>query len=270
VLTTPHLGASTGEAQESVAVEAAELVTAFLLRNEARFAINMVPISAAEMIDMQQHLDLGYRLGLLLAQQNKSGHVRAARLQFRGEAAQKNTKLITASFAAGLLESALDETANIVNAELLARERGIEIGESTSTETGDFSTMVTATLETDDGELTAAGTMFGDKFLRLVRLGKFHLDTFLDGILLIYRHRDVPGLIGFIGTVCGKHQVNIASMALGRSHNKPGGDSVAVLNVDSEPSAEALAEIATHPEVSGIEIVKLPPAGTPLPWLVSS
>jgi D-3-phosphoglycerate dehydrogenase len=186
---------------------------------------------------------------------------------YRGEAATKNTRLITASFAAGLLECALAENVNIVNAEMLAKERGIRITESSSSEVGDFSTMIRATSETDAGELTASGTIFGKQFLRLVRLGPFGLDAYLDGHLLIYRHRDVPGLIGFIGTVFGKHRVNIAHMALGREKSEPGGDAVAVLNLDNEPSPEALAEIRGHPEVTGVELVKLPPAGEPLPWL---
>jgi D-3-phosphoglycerate dehydrogenase len=268
VLTTPHLGASTDEAQELVALEAAEIMTGFLLRNEVRHAVNMAPLSAAEMADMKAYLDLGRRLGLLLAQQNKCSGVRSAHLLYRGEAATKNTRLITSSFAAGLLECALAEHVNIVNAELLAKERGIRITESTSTEIGDFSTMIRASIETDGGELTASGTIFGKQFLRLVRLGPFGLDAYLDGQLLIYRHRDVPGLIGFIGTVFGKHQVNIAHMALGREKNEPGGDAVAVLNLDNEPSPAALAEVRQHSEVTGVELVKLPPAGAPLPWLV--
>jgi len=205
---------------------------------------------------------------LLLAQLNKAG-LRAAHLLYRGEAATKNTRLVTSSFAAGLLETALDESVNIVNAELLAKERGIRITESSSSEVGDFSTMIRATIETDAGDLTAAGTIFGKQFLRLVRLGHFGLDAYLDGTLLIYRHRDVPGLIGFIGTVFGRHQVNIAHMALGRERHEPGGDAVAVLNLDNEPSPAALDEVRRHSEVTGVEMVKLPPAGAPLPWLVA-
>jgi len=270
VLTTPHLGASTDEAQELVAVEAAEIIAGYLLRNEVRHAVNMAPLSAAEMAEVKAYLDLGRRLGLLLAQQNRGSHVRAAHLLYRGEAATKNTRLITSSFAAGLLETALAENVNIVNAELLAKERGIRITESSSSEVGDFSTMIRATLETDSGDVTVAGTIFGKQFLRLVKLGPFSLDAYLDGVLLIYRHRDVPGLIGFIGTVFGKYQVNIAHMALGREHNEPGGDAVAVLNLDNEPSAEALEEVRRHGEVTGVELVKLPPAGAPLPWLVAN
>ena len=269
ILTTPHLGASTEEAQESVAIEAAEIITGFLVRNEVRHAINMAPISATEMEDMRSYLDLARRLGLLLAQLNKSSGVKSARIEYRGEAAAKKTKLMTSAFAAGLLESALHENVNIVNAEMLAHERGIEITESSSIETGDFATMVSATIDTDAGEITAAGTMFGHEFLRLVRLGPFHLDSYLDGLMLLYRHSDVPGLIGYIGTICGEHGVNIASMALGRESKEAGGDSIAILNIDSEPSEQALAEIDKHPEVTSVELVKLPLAGTPLPWLVS-
>lgn len=268
VLVTPHLGASTEEAQELVAVEAAEIIAGFLTRNEVRHAVNMAPISAAEMADMQIYLDLGLRLGLLLAQLHKSAGVRGAKLHFKGEAATKKTKLISNSFAAGLLSSALCEEANIVNAELLARERGIEIHEEVSTEIGDFSTLVSATLITDQGEITAAGTVFGKQFLRLVRLDQFHLDAYLDGILLLYRHIDRPGVIGHIGTICGRHQVNIAQMALGRIADRPGGESIAVLHLDNEPSAEALAELNQHQAVTGVQLVRLPKAGAPLPWLV--
>ncbi|MEX0717192.1 MAG: phosphoglycerate dehydrogenase [Planctomycetaceae bacterium] len=266
VLATPHLGASTDEAQELVAVEAAEIIGGFLLRNEIRHAVNIAPISATEMADMRIYLDLGRRLGLLLAQLKRSGGLKSAKVHYRGEAATKKTRLITSAFTAGLLETALEE-ANIVNAEMLARERGIEISETCSSEAGDFATMITATIATDKEELTAAGTIFGHQFLRLVRLGHFNLDAYLDGQLVIYRHRDVPGLIGYIGTIFGRHGVNIAHMALGREKPEPGGDSVAILNVDTRPSEEAIAEISNKPEVTGVEVVALPKAGAPLPWL---
>jgi len=269
VLTTPHLGASTDEAQELVAVEAADIISGFLLRSEIRHAVNMSPISAAEMSDMRVYLDLAHRLGLLLAQQNKQGGVKSAKIHLRGEAATKNNRLVTSAFAAGLLEAALDEQVNIVNAELLARERGIDITCSVSHEVGDFSTLVGASIQTDGGELTASGTVFGKEFVRLVKLGPFNLDAYLDGLLLIYRHRDVPGLIGFIGTIFGQHEVNIAHMALGRERQESGGDAVAVLNLDSDPSAEALGEVLAHPEVQAVEVVRLPPAGAPLPWLMT-
>lgn len=268
VLATPHLGASTDEAQELVAVEAAEIISGFLVRNEVRHAVNMAPITAAEMVDMRPYLDLGLRLGLLLAQLNKSG-VRGVKLQFKGEAANKKTKLIANAFAAGLLSTALADNVNIVNAEMLAKERGIEINEELSHEVGDFSTMISATVVTETGELTAAGTVFGKQFLRLVRIDQFHLDAYLDGLLLLYKHIDKPGVIGFIGTICGKHNVNIAHMALGRERNEQGGDAIAVLNLDNAPDAATLAEVAEHKAVTAVQLITLPRAGEPLPWLVS-
>lgn len=267
VLVTPHLGASTEEAQELVAVEAAEIITTFLTRNEVRHAVNMVPISSAEMADMQAYLDLGLRLGQLLAQLHKGG-VKAAKLMYRGEAATKKTKLISSAFAAGLMSAALSENVNVVNADMLARERGIEITESSSTEVGDFSTLVSATLVTDQGEFTAAGTIFGKQFLRLVRLDQFQLDAYLDGCMLLYRHIDKPGVIGSVGTACGTHKVNIAHMAVGRLKNEPGGDAIAVLNLDNEPSSAALTDISKNDAVQEVQVVKLPPAGAPLPWSV--
>ena len=203
----------------------------------------------------------------MLAQLTKGQGIKAARLNFRGDAASRPTKLITNAFTSGLLTAALEANVNIINAEMMARERGIQVTSSSSTDTGAFATLVSATVETDQGEMTAAGTTFGNDFLRLVRLGEYQLDAYLDGLLLIYRHLDVPGLIGAIGTTFGKHNVNISHMALGREKNVPGGNAIAVLNLDNEPSAAALQEVKDHPDVTGVELVHLPPAGAPLPWL---
>jgi D-3-phosphoglycerate dehydrogenase len=265
-LLTPHLGASTEEAQEQVALEAAEIITAFLVRGEIRHAVNMIPVSAQEMKGLRPYLDLGWRLGLLLAQLTQGRPHKAARLQFRGDAAQRPIKLITSAFTAGLLSTALPDSVNILNAEMLAKDRGIEISATGSSEVGAFSTLIAASVETDAGTIHAAGTTFGNEFLRLVKLDNFQMDAYLDGLMLLYRHRDRPGLIGAIGTTFGRHNVNISHLALGRERNEPGGQAIAVLNLDNEPSAMALAEVAAHPDVTGVELVKLPPAGAPLPW----
>ncbi|MFY9254104.1 MAG: phosphoglycerate dehydrogenase [Fuerstiella sp.] len=267
VLTTPHLGASTDEAQELVAVEAAEIISDYLVNNEIRYAVNMAPVSGAEMDDLKHYLDLTYRLGLLASQMIKGQALKSAEIDFRGEAAEKKTRLLTSAFSVGLLEAALDANVNIINATSLAKSRGIQISETASGNSENFASMISIKLVTDQGEFEAAGTIFGRQFLRLVKLGPFCFEAFLDGLLLVYRHRDVPGLIGYIGTICGKNEVNIANMALGRQANHPGGDSVAVLNLDNELSAQALAEVLAHPEVTGVELVRLPTAGAGLPWM---
>jgi D-3-phosphoglycerate dehydrogenase len=263
VVTTPHLGASTVEAQVSVAREAAQLLIDYLTRGVVQFAVNMAAIDRTELEELRLYIDLARRLGLVHAQMCH-GAIHKAVLHYRGEVARRSTKLITAAFAAGLLESHLAQNVNIVNAELLARERGIEIVEQISPKKGDFSTLVRAEVITDKKTYTAAGTLFGNQFLRLVQLGPYGLDTYLDGVMLIFTHRDLPGLIGFIGTIFGKHGVNIAQMTVGRQ--LPGGEAIAVLNLDNTPPEEALREVRSHPQISSLCIVKLPPAGAMPAW----
>src|SRR6516164_8559375 len=139
VVITPHLGASTIEAQESVALEAAQLLIDFLLRGVVGFAVNMAAVDRTELQELRLYVDMARRLGLLHAQMAQ-GAIKRAELKYQGEVAQRGTRLITAAFAAGLLEYRLAENVNIVNAELLARERGIEIAERSSTRKGDFGT----------------------------------------------------------------------------------------------------------------------------------
>jgi D-3-phosphoglycerate dehydrogenase len=250
-----------------VAAEAGEIITGFLLDNEIRYAINMAPVSGAEMEDLRHYLGLSYRLGLLASQMIRGQALKSANIDFRGDAADKNTRLLKSVFTTGLLEGALDASVNLVNAASVAKERGINITESASGDCENFASLINVRLTTDQKEFSASGTIFGNQFQRLVRLGRYPLEAFLDGTLLIYRHRDVPGLIGFIGSILGRHHVNIANMALGRQNNEAGGDSVAVLNLDTPPSQEALDEILEHDEVTGIEIVRLPDAGINPTWM---
>jgi D-3-phosphoglycerate dehydrogenase len=262
VVVTPHLGASTLEAQISVAREAAQLLVDYLTRGIVQFAVNMAAVDRTELEELRLYVDLARRLGLLHAQMCQ-GAIRRAEVSYRGEVARRSIRLVTAAFTAGLLEHRI-ENVNIVNAELLARERGIEIVELTNPRKGDFGTLIKVDLETDKKTYTAAGTIFGNQFLRLVQLGPFHLDAFMDGVMLIFTHRDLPGLIGFIGTIFGKHQVNIAQMTVGRQ--LPGGEAMGVLNLDAFPPEEALKEVRSHPQISSLSVVKLPPAGEMPGW----
>jgi D-3-phosphoglycerate dehydrogenase len=263
VVVTPHLGASTVEAQTSVAIEAAQLLIDYLTRGVVGFAVNMAAVDRTELEELRLYVDMARRLGLMHAQMCH-GTIRKAELCYRGEVARRSTKLVTAAFAAGLLEYRLAENVNVVNAELLARERGIDIVEQSNPKKGDFSTLIRAEVVTDKKTYTAAATLFGNQYLRLVQLGPFHLDTFMDGILLIFTHRDVPGLIGFIGTIFGKHNVNIAQMTVGRQI--AGGEAIAVLNLDAHPPEDALKEVRAHPQISSLCVVKLPGPGVMPAW----
>ncbi len=264
IVLTPHLGASTVEAQESVALEAAQLLIDYLTKGVVGFAVNMAPVDRAELQELRSYVDLARRLGLLHAQMCK-GSIHKVEMMYKGDVAQRGTKLITAAFVAGLLEFRLVEGVNIVNAELMARERGIEITEATNPKRGDFSTLIRADVHTDKKVYTAAGTQFGNQYLRLVQLGPHHLDAYLDGIMLLFTHHDVPGLIGFVGTIFGKHNVNIAQMRVGRE--KPGGEAIGVLNLDAQPPEAALEEVRQHPEISSLSVVHLPKVGDMPGWL---
>lgn len=266
VVVTPHLGASTDEAQVAVAVEAANLLIDFFGRGQVRFAVNMPSLSGAELEDLKMYLDLGRRLGMLHAQMDR-GTVRQATLRYRGEVATKNTRLITASFAAGWMESALEGQVNLVNAEHLLKERGITLVEEKSTDTGDFGTMISAEVVTEKKSYVASGTLFGKQYLRLVQIGPYRLDAHLDGTLLVFTHYDKPGLIGFIGTTFGRHGVNIAQMNVGRK--QPGGEAIGVVNLDVVPSAAALAEVEAHPDILSVSLIKLPEAGDLPAWMGS-
>jgi D-3-phosphoglycerate dehydrogenase len=266
VVVTPHLGASTEEAQVSVAVEAARLLADFLIRGQVKFAVNMPALDRAEVEELRLYLNLAWRLGMLHAQMDR-GTLKNARLTYRGDVAHKNTKLVTASFAAGLMQSALEEQVNLVNAAALARERGILIEERTAEEPGDFGTLIQAEVTTERKKYVAAGTLFGKQFLRLVRLGTYLLDAHIDGTLMVFTHMDHPGLIGFIGRTLGDEGVNIAQMNVGRE--QPGGEAIGVVNLDSVPPAQALDNLRQHPDILSLSIIKLPPHGALPPWLGS-
>jgi D-3-phosphoglycerate dehydrogenase len=224
----------------------------------------MPTLERAELEDVQHYLNLAWRLGMLHAQMDR-GTIKNARITYRGEVAQKNTKLITASFAAGFMEASLEQPVNLVNALSFARARGIEIEERSAEAPDDFATIVQTEVTTDRKTYVAAGTLFGKQFLRLVRLGNYLLDAHIDGTLLVFTHRDRPGLIGFIGKTMGDEGVNIAQMNVGREVQ--GGEAIGVVNLDSVPPRSALDALEKHPDVLSTSVIKLPPKDGLPSWL---
>jgi D-3-phosphoglycerate dehydrogenase / 2-oxoglutarate reductase len=266
VLCTPHLGASTEEAQSNVAVEAAELLVDFFTTGAIRQAVNMSPLDPKTLEDLRGWLNLTYRLGLLLTQVDHAAPIEC-KLRYRGEVAKKDTRLLSAAFAAGLLEHAMESPVNIVNAELLMQNRGIKLSEERSSDLIDFNSMITAEVVSENRTALASGTLFGNNMPRLVEKSNCRLESYLDGVLMIFVHRDVPGVIGQVGSIFGKHRVNIAHMSVGRETAKPGGEAVGVLALDAQPPVEAMTEVLAMPTVARAWIVKLPPAGKMPAWL---
>ena len=228
VLCTPHLGASTEEAQTNVAVEAAELLIDFFTTGAIKQSVNMSPLDPKTLAELRGYLNVAYRLGLLLAQMDHCPPT-SCRLSYKGEVAKKDTRLLSSAFAAGLLEHAMAAGVNIVNAEVLLRERGIEVIEQRNTDIGDFSSLITAEVVTEKKTSTASGTLFGNNMPRLVQKGNCRLESYLDGIsddLLPPRHagRDRQGR-QHLRPAPGEHRPNVGrpggQQARRRRHRHP-------------------------------------------------
>jgi D-3-phosphoglycerate dehydrogenase / 2-oxoglutarate reductase len=265
VVCTPHLGASTEEAQTQVAVEGIQLLISFFKSGEIRHSVNVSALDPKTLEVLRSHLNVAYRLGLLLSQWH-GGNIASCQLTYRGEVADRDTKLLTNAFCVGLLERALEEV-NIINAEMLLRERGIEMIEHLSHEIGAFSSSINAVVSGGQRSVSASGTVFGHDMPRLIMLGDYRLEAYIDGIILIFTHQDVPGIIGRVGTIFGNHSINIAQMSVGRGTDRAGGHAVGVLNLDSQPTPEALADIAAVQGIETVHCLTLPPAGSLPAWL---
>lgn len=264
VVCTPHLGASTEEAQTQVAVEAAELVVGYLGTGAIRCAVNVAALDPKTVESLRGYLDVATRLGQLAAGMHPTGLERC-QITYRGEIASRDTKVLTSAFSAGLLEGAMADDVNMINAQVLLKERGIELIEQSQTGMGAFSSSMTVEITGGGKTHRVAGTLFGHGMPRLVEVDGFRLEAFLDGCLLLFHHKDVPGIIGAVGSVLGEHGVNIAQMAVGR--NEQGGDALGVLNLDGEPSDAALEAVRGVEAITSADVVRLPAAGDLPSWL---
>ena len=264
VLCTPHLGASTEEAQIGVAVEAVELCINYLNTGEIRSAVNTISMDPQTLKALRSYADVAHRLGLLLSQWH-GGAITKCELQFNGEIADKDTRLLTSAFCAGLIENHAED-ANVINAELLCQERGIEVVRTSNSGPGTFSSIISATVSGDGQSRNASGTVFGKDMPRLVKLGEYRTEAYMDGNLLIFTHRDVPGIIGYVGNVLAEDKVNIAQMAVGRESDA-GGPAIGVLNLDATAPESALAKIVENDGIESSKQIALPPAGELPDWL---
>lgn len=267
VLCTPHLGASTEEAQTQVAVEAVHLLTDFLTTGQIKNAVNIASLDAKLLEQLRGYLDVAFRLGKLASGLIPSG-LKACKLTYRGEIAGRDTKVLTAAFSTGLLQGAMSDDVNLVNASLLLEERGIKLSSEARTDMGAFRSAMSFEIEGADGQKhKATGTVFGQSMPRLVSLDGYRLEAYLDGCLLVFTHKDVPGIIGGVGTAFGEHNVNIGQMAVGRAGDVPGGEAVGILNLDGEPPAAALEAVRKLPAISSAKVIHLPSAGQLPSWL---
>lgn len=255
VVMTPHLGASTDEAQENVGIEVAEAITDFLLHGAVRNAVNMPNLDAKTYALVKPYLTLGEKLGRLLAQLCPKRNDRIV-VTFGGKAAEMPGDPITRCILRGFLESAGGKDVNQVNVRTLAAGLGLLVQEIKSNEQIDYNEWLHVAVHSGDQKISAGGTLIGARNQpRIVRLRGQTVEIIPEGVLCILVNRDRPGIIGHIGTLMGKHHVNIANMTLSRE--KAGGEALTVLNLDSVPPRELLEEIMNDPDIHNVHVAKL-------------
>ena len=255
VIMTPHLGASTEEAQENVGIEVAEAITDYLLHGAVRNAVNMPNLDAKTYALVKPYLNLGEKLGRLLAQLAPKRNDRLV-VAYGGKATELPGDPITRYVLKGFLESAGGKDVNPVNVRALAQSLGLIVEEIKSNEETDFNEWLHLAVHAGGQKISAGGTFFGKRHQpRIVRLYGQSVDIVPEGILFLLNNKDRPGIVGYLGTLMGKHHVNIASMSLNR--DQAGGQALTVLSLDSVPPPELLTEIQKDPDITNIRVVKL-------------
>jgi D-3-phosphoglycerate dehydrogenase len=248
-ISTPHLGASTNEAQVNVAIQVAEQMSDFLLLGGVTNAINMPSLSAEEAPRLKPYMALAEKLGSLVGQL-AHGNIAGLSIESEGAAAELNMKPITGAVLAGFMRVHSD-TVNMVNAPFLAKERGLDVREVRHDREGDYHTLLQVTAETKAGSRTVAGTLFGNAAPRLVELFGVKVEADLAGDMLYVVNEDAPGFIGRLGTTLGEAGINIGTFHLGRV--EAAGEAVLLLSVDEPVGPEVIAKVEKLP---GVKVVR--------------
>ncbi|MHA6334334.1 phosphoglycerate dehydrogenase [Qipengyuania sp. CAU 1752] len=248
-ISTPHLGASTTEAQVNVALQVAEQMADYLVNGGVTNALNMPSLSAEEAPKLRPYMALAENLGSLVGQLSH-GNLPKISIELEGDAAELNPKPITGAVLAGLMRRYSDSV-NMVNAPYLAKERGIEVREIRNSHEGVFHTLVRVTVATDAGDRSVAGTLFGNGNPRLVEIFGIGIEATLEGDMLYIVNDDAPGFIGRIGSLMGENGINIGTFNLGR--REAGGEAVLLLSVDQPITPQVVDQAC---KVEGVRVVK--------------
>ena len=246
VVATPHIAASTREGQELVGMETMAALRDFLRDGIIRNAVNFPSVSPEEFNRLKPFLDLGERLGHFIAQMNE-GRVKALGVRYYGELALGRTDMIANAVLVGLFKPMLEAGVTPVNARNVAHERGIEIIESRSTRSRNYTSLLSVKLHTPDGERWVEGAVFERTSPRLVLLDDISVEAPLEGTMIVIHNTDQPGVIGAVGTILGRHNVNIANFALGRQADS----AVGVVIVDTPTVADRVLD-----EIRGVKGVR--------------
>jgi D-3-phosphoglycerate dehydrogenase len=253
VVLTPHLGASTSEAQESVGIEIAHAISEFLVNGIINNAVNVPNVDLRTLALIRPYLGLGEKLGKLLAQMAPH-RLETVTINYTGKVSETETVPVTRAILKGLLFECSEVAVNEVNAPRTAQNLGIKVLETKSAEGGEYTDLISIEATRGDAHYEVAATIYG-VHPRIVRLNGHNLEASPEGILLIVENHDRPGMVGWIGTLLAKHKINIASMSLSRGET--GGKALSVLNLDSTPGAEVIKEIEGESGILSVRVVKL-------------
>lgn len=255
VIMTPHLGASTEEAQENVGIEVAEAIIDYLAEGEVRNAVNLPNLDAKTYSRVEPYLGLAEKLGKLVAQLSEKRNDKLV-ITYGGKVTEVPGDPLTRSILKGFLQAAGGTGVNEINVRNLADSLGIQVEEIKSTEKIDYTEWIHVAAVSGDKKVSAGGTIFGARHLpRIVRIHSRSVEIIPEGTLLFYLNEDRPGIVGKLGSILGKHNVNIANMTLSRQ--SPGGSALSVLSLDSVPSEEAIKEIESEESITMVQLVNL-------------
>ncbi len=252
VVSVPHLGASTREAQINVAVDVVEQVCKALRGEPVSNAVNLPFLRPEVLAPIKQYLGLAEKLGIFEGQRIK-GYIQSVEISYSGDLADKDVSALTASFLKGLLGKVVDEEVNLVNATVYAESRGIEITQKKTGVSKDFANLIKASVKTEYGIRTVSGTLIGKTDPRIVQIDRYWVDAIPEGYFLLVTYIDKPGMIGKVGTILGKSGINIATMQVGRE--SAGGEAVMVLGIDSQANQEDIEDISKVEGISGVDMV---------------
>jgi D-3-phosphoglycerate dehydrogenase len=252
VVCTPHLGAATAEAQENVALQVADQMADYLLTGAVTNAINMPSVTAEEAPRLKPYMELARLLGLMAGQLTAAqgnlgdGGIKAIRVEYEGHVAELNRKPLSAAAVAGVL-APLMGAVNMVNAPVVAKERGIDVAETVHERSGDYATLLRVTVVTDAQARSVAGTLVGDSRPRLVEIKGIAVEADFAPHMLYVTNHDKPGFIGRFGTLLADAGINIATFHLGRAAQ--GGDAICLVSLDGPMPEPVLAEVRRLPLV---------------------
>ena len=258
VIATPHLGASTAEAQENVAAQIGEQIGDFLIQGAITNALNMPSVSAEDAPKLRPYMRLAKQLGSFAGQSTETG-LKAVVIEYQGQVAELNTRPLSAVVLEGLLSPLMDSV-NMVNAPMVARERDIDVTETINQKEGDYTSLIRLTVKTERRERTVAGTLSSDAKPRLVEINGIAIEAELGPHMLFLINADKPGFVGQLGTILGNAQVNIATFQLGRT--KINGEAIALVEIDDALTDLVLADVSSLKLVRQAKMLHFPPTAS--------